>query len=251
MTDFAPGLINDKYPLVMPQHRVDFHAEKPWWESSRLTSCHERMLPGMTVYDIGAEHGDFTALYQTWVGSEGHVVPFEPSPPYWPCIRETYEANDLAPPVAWFAGFAGPVTQRPATVTIDDRERNGWPRCAWGANSDEDIGRFRHLSQQMVETPTTRIDQFAVRWELMPDAVVIDVEGAEYEVLNGMTGLFVNGVHPLVYVSVHDVGAWSPLSGWYDRCAEDLDELMHHHGYGRTELVKLGEGERFYLYESP
>ncbi len=251
MTEFADGFINGLYPLRMPVHRVEFHAEKPWWESSRLASCAARMMPGMVVYDIGAEHGDFTALYAKWVGPEGTVVPFEPSPPYWPCIRETYEANELPPPSYWWAGFAGPVTQRPATVTIDDRADRGWPGCAWGANSDTDIGRFRHLAQQMVETPTTRIDQFAVRHECWPDAVVIDVEGAEYEVLNGMTGLFLNGVWPLVYVSVHDVGAWSPLSGWYNRTAEDLDDLMHEYGYGRTELTKLGEGERFYLYEHP
>lgn len=251
MTEYAVGLINARWPLVMPAHRCAFHDEKPWWESSRLAVCADVMQPGMTVYDIGAEHGDFTALYRSWVGDTGAVVPFEPSPPYWPCIRETYEANDFAPPPAWWAGFAGPVTMQPERPTIDARERDGWPVCAWGENSDEDIGRFRHLAQQIHETPTTRIDQFAVAHDLLPDAVVIDVEGAEYEVLNGMTGLFVNGVLPYVFVSVHDVGAWSPLGGWYDRCAADLDDLMGKHGYARTELEKLGEGERFYYYHHP
>jgi FkbM family methyltransferase len=253
VTEFAPCQINGKWWLNLPRHRVEFHEARPLWEAGRLASCSERIRPGMTVYDIGAEHGDFTALYRQWVTDRGRVIPFEPSPPYWPCIRETFEANEYAPPAAWFAGFASactdlsPITEH--TATIDGTPRDGWPACAYEANSDVDIGRFRHLIQEGRTTPQIRVDEFAAKTGLRPDVVVIDVEGAEHDVLEGMTELLADPLPLLVYVSVHDIGEWNSLSGWYNHTAADLDEHMDKFRFGREELAYNGEGERFFLYE--
>lgn len=241
MTEFAPGLINDRWALIMPRHRVDFHAARPLWEAGRLASCYERIEPGMVVYDVGAEHGDFTALYRSW-GAD--VAPFEPSPPYWPCIRETYEANGFGTPRALFGGFAGDETAGEGNPTV---VRDGWPLDAWEPNSDEDIGQFRHLAQDTA-TPRTRLDDFAIATRVVPEVIVIDIEGAEYRALVGCEALL-KTIRPLLYVSVHDIGEWNSLGGWYGKTAEDLHTLMATFDYKATLLPGHGEGEHFWLYE--
>lgn len=207
----------------------------------------------MTVYDVGAEHGDFTVLYQQFVTERGIVVPVEPSPPYWPCIRETFTANGYGPPPAFFAGFASQSTDLTCvedhTTTIDGTPRDGWPACAYEANSDVDIGRFRHLIHETATTPQIRLDDLAAKTGLRPDVVVIDVEGAEYDVLAGMTELLADPLPLSVYVSIHDVGEWNSLSGWYHHVAADLHALMDGYGFGVEHLEGFGEGESFVLYE--
>ncbi len=106
----APGRINDRWELMLLPHRITFHRDRHQWEAGRLAHCAERMTPGMVIYDVGAECGDFTALYRTWVGSAGAVVPVEPQPAYWPAIRAHWEANGGGAPEAWFPGFAGEAT---------------------------------------------------------------------------------------------------------------------------------------------
>lgn len=65
MTIFEEGLICESWPLLLPDFRVIFFKERPDWERGRLESVHERLKRGMRVYDIGAEHGDFSALYRS------------------------------------------------------------------------------------------------------------------------------------------------------------------------------------------
>ena len=163
MTKIVDTLINDRYPLRVTADRHDFHRVRPEWESKRLESCVELMEPGMTVYDLGAESGDFTALYRSWVGPSGLVVAVEPSPPYWPSIRQTWEANDFGPPPAWFSGFVSDVTDLtpPLDEMADQRENDGtgWPQSSNG-DVIPDFG-FRHLCQQADSTPQVTIDDLA------------------------------------------------------------------------------------------
>jgi len=171
---------------------AEIHAERPDWERGRLESVRERLTPGMRVWDIGAEHGDFTALYRLW-GAD--VIPVEPSPPYWSCIRRTYEANRFDPPPAWFDGFAADVTMR----GIGDYGENGWPPYSL-APVIPDYG-FRHLAQDQ-DTARITVDDLAALTG-SPDALMIDVEGAEHAVLTGARSVLAAG-NVLVWVSVHE-----------------------------------------------
>jgi FkbM family methyltransferase len=235
VVNFAPGLICDLWKLWLPDFRVEFHAARKDWERGRLESAHERLKPGMRVWDIGAEHGDFTALYRLW-GAD--VVPIEPSAPYWPCIRQTYEANALEaiPPSAWFNGFAADVTRRGP----DDCGTGTWPECSNGEVVADYC--FRHLAQDS-ETPRIKLDDLA---ELTgpPDALMIDVEGAEHAVLSGARHVLAAG-DVLVWVSVHE----PTMLDWYGRTLENLHALMASVDYSGTLLPEHGEAETFWLYE--
>lgn len=232
MTTFAPGLICDE-KLFLPDFRVAFHEARPDWERGRLESVRDRLKPGMRVYDIGAEHGDMTALYRLW-GTD--VVPIEPSPPYWPCIRATYEANGFDPPSAWFNGFAADMTRwRPGDFGTDT-----WPWCSEG-EVVADYG-FRHLAQDG-DTPRITVDDLADLTGPL-DALMIDVEGAEHAVLTGARHILAAG-DVLIWVSVHE----PTMLDWYGRTLENLHALMDGVGYAGMLLPSHGEAETFWLYE--
>lgn len=240
MTEFVPAKINDRWELMLPEFRRQFHSDRPEWEAGRLASCAETMFPGAVVWDIGAEQGDFTALYRQWVGPGGRVVAVEPSPPYWPCVRQTWEANGFGEPPGWFVGFASNETSgaQVRSTVADEPGPDGWPACSVG-QIIPDFG-FRHLAQQTNETPQVRLDELA---EPAPDVITIDIEGAEWHCLSGCAGLF-ETVRPLIYVSVHD----RPIVEWYDRTFLDLHRLMLGFDYDGTFLPYLGEGETMWLY---
>lgn len=237
MTEFVRGVIDEQWELMLPDFRKRFYEERPNWERGRLEHCARTFKPGMTVYDVGAEHGCMTALYRSWVG--GNVVPIEPSQPYWPCIRGTYEANGYGPPPAWFVGFASDTTNlRPYRAAFG---RGSWPQIE--GEIIPDFG-FRHLAQQAMDTAQVTLDRFA-RWAaLPPDAVVIDVEGAEGRVLAGLVNTLMER-DVLVYVSVHE----PTMLAWYGQTLADLHALMGSAGYSGTELPHHGEGETFWLWE--
>ena len=233
MTTYTEGLINDRWPLSMPDFRVEFHWQRPLWESGRLASCFELMEPGMRVYDIGAEHGDFTALYKSWVGTAGDVIPIEPSPHYWPFIRGTLEANGYEdPPAITFEGFIGDTgRKRPL--------RNKWPQAAFGEGIPD--GGFRHLAQDR-HTPRTTLDHLVTNY-FGADAIVIDIEGAEWHALVGARETL-REFKPLVWVSVHE----PTMLDWYGKKLDDIHSLMARVGYSGEELPHHGEGETFWLF---
>lgn len=232
MTTYGHGVVNDLYPLVMPDFRVRFHAERPNWEKGRLQSCHDLMGDGMVVYDIGAEHGDFTALYASWGCT---VIPIEPAAHYWPFIRGTFEANNLGVPPYCFEGLVG---------DEEVRDRGGqacagvWPDSAFGAGVAD--GGFLHLAHDVTMRRTT-VDKIAE--VTPPDALVIDIEGAEWHALAGAKETL-RDRKPLVWVSVHE----PTMLEWYDRTLGDIFALMDSVGYSGLELPHHGEGETFWLF---
>lgn len=237
--------INDRYDIMLTPDRREFHLERPGWEKERLDHCVEHIKEGMVVYDLGAESGDFTALYHLWVGPEGTVVPVEPQPAYWPQIRCHWEHNNLPPIRGYFGGFASRQTN--LIPPIDDghldkmeRQPSGWPQCSIG-EIIPDFG-FRHLAQQTDHTPEVRIDALVGLLNIKPDVIVMDIEGAEYNALRGMPATLVE-LHPLLYVSIHQ----PTMADWYDATLDQLLTYMAQQGYTGE---KLGEGsEEYWVFQ--
>lgn len=234
MTVYTEALINNTYELVLPDFRKVFHADRPNWERGRLESCYELMKPGMTVFDIGAEHGDFTTLYHQWVGQEGKVIPVEPAAHYWEFIRMTFAANGFDKPQRSWVALVG---DRPTRRLRGDVE--GWPNEAYGEGIPD--GGFVHLAQDD-RLPRTTID--AMSSFVHPNAIVIDIEGAEWHALVGAKQTMRN-LRPLIWVSVHD----DTMMNWYGKSMDDILTLCKQVDYFATELPHHGEGETFWLLQ--
>ena len=145
------------------------------------------------VWVAGAEEGDFPALYSKW-GAD--VVLAEPNPLVWPNIKAIWDANNLRPPLATWAGFLGDELRGWVTVWDGD----GWPLSADGPVIG-DHGFRRH--EEHVDIPIVTIDALVAAGTPPPDVLTIDVEGAEAHVLRGAVTTLRNH-RPLVFVSVHD-----------------------------------------------
>lgn len=233
--------INDRWQLELLEHRRKFHAERPRWEQGRLDAMCDtiRDLADVgayrpVVWDVGAEEGDFTALYRTW---GARLVAIEPQPAYWPAIRATWELNGFDDWPVCVEGFAAHDSADNTPICY-----GYWPDASDGP-IQPDYG-FRHLAQD-TSTPRITIDDLAgfLGSSWYPDVVTIDVEGAEWHVLDGAADLL-SEVAPVVYVSVHEPTLWN----WYERTPAQIDELMDDLGYDARWLDHHGEAETFREY---
>ena len=224
--------VNDKWPLWMNPNRAD-HDWWPHWEAARLAKTHQLITEEIVtrsapvVYEIGAEEGDFPALYGTW-GAE--VVLIEPSPFSWPQIRAHWEANIDRPPAGWFVGLASD-HDTDVEPDYDDTVRGGWPECSYRRQRPE-YG-FRHIWEHFANTRQNRLDTLIVShgWP-PPDLLCIDVEGAEGHVLRGAETILM--VHrPHIIVALHHEG----LANLYQTTAEEaVHDYMTQVGYTGTHL---------------
>lgn len=229
------GKINDRWSLVMPDFRVEFHAVRPLWEASRLAAMADVVEIGQTVIDCGAEHGDFTALYRQWVGDAGAVVPVEPQSIYWPCIRETWKANGYPEIPPCYRGF------------VDDQgtEQSGLHFGNWpDAGNPEVIADpgFLHLSSRDMTVPRISLDHLSAGLPATPDHVVLDIEGAELLALQGARRLM-SSVRPTMWVSVHEPPLWE----WYGATPADIEQYAYTLDYSVEILPSNGEGEQFWV----
>lgn len=143
---------------------------------------------GDIVFDIGAEEGDFPALFALW---GARPVLFEPNPKVWPNIKAIFEANELRIASA-FVGFAGDETNDLGWKYDHSQD---WPECANGKVIG-DHG-FMNLLERP-DVPSIRIDDFP----FIPDVITIDTEGSELRVLRGAEKTL-DADRPIVFVSVH------------------------------------------------
>lgn len=209
-------LINNKWELLLPDHRAA-RPEWPVWEKERLAAIHDEIerwfRPGLhpIVFDIGAEEGDFPALYSKW-GAD--VVLFEPNDRVWPNIKAIWDANKLKAPLKTFSGFASSIDD----YELKDIEGPIWPQSSRG----EVIGDhgFKELADNRNSIiPEIKLDTFCEDLFITPQIITIDVEGSEFEVLKGAEAVL-KDTYPTVFVSIHP-------------------EFMYHHFKQYTaELVK-------------
>lgn len=187
-------LINGRWPLLLPEHRA-MRPEWPWWEAGRLAAMATVIGPGSVVWDVGAEEGDFPALWASWGAG---VVLAEPNPKVWPNIAAVWRANDLPDPLLYWPGFIADAEAEAARNTLPVPHR-GWPACADGpVIGDHGFCRV----EERPDLPTTTVDRLVAMGVTPPTVLTMDVEGAELLVLRGAGHTL--GVHrPEVFVSIH------------------------------------------------
>lgn len=268
-------LINGKWPLVLPRHRAERAEWQSGWEPERLDSMYANLRPGMVVYDVGTEEGDLSALFAMWtrgcsdplcpcrdgdachyedaimpdgVISLGHrepdgwhrggVVLIEPNPLVWPNIRCIWEANRLPAPLWCLEGFAAEID---ANLGIAAREiGDPWPASAYGPVIG-DHG-FRNVMEHP-EQPCVTVDTIWQRFAPPPDAITMDVEGAEILVARGMQETLMTH-RPLVWVSVHAEAMFHDHAVYQ----AEFHSQLHQCGY---EKVLLGFDHELHAYFYP
>jgi FkbM family methyltransferase len=209
--------------LVLPDHLADWDVWD-YWERERYDSMAAHIPADGTLWVIGAEHGAMAAL---WSRLAARVVLVEPSPEFWPNIRMTWEANGLPTPAATVQAFAGPEYSGGFTW------QSPWPSCAEGdTECPAQAYRYLHEPGHVAQIPTITLDGIATMVG-RPDAVSVDIEGAEVLALAGASQLLASG-NAEWWVSVHPDLIERDYSPHTDR---DVYDLMAGHGYVAEHLA--------------
>lgn len=186
--------LNGVYEMYVPKHRADrpeWYTPKGW-ERKRLASMHRNLGEGDVIYYVGSEEGEMPALCQMW-GAK--VVMFEPNDKAWANTKAIWDANNLTPPLATFQGFAANNTSEKTPVLLD-----GFPASAEGEIIPD------HAFKELIDPgdiPQLKIDDL-VSSELVPPptALTMDVEGSEWEVLQGAEQTL-RKYRPKIWLSLH------------------------------------------------
>lgn len=170
------------------------------WEAKRMESMIANIKYGDIIFDVGAEQGDMTAMLSKKAGDKSTVI-FEPSPMMWPHIKANFERNNIKPLDCYVEFVSDKTEEKPEGLNYDDKIRDGYPECAY--DKLDNTRGFRYLHEEAKATKQITIDDYCKRTGNYPDIVTIDVEGSEYNVLEGMSKT-IDKVMPIIYLSLHD-----------------------------------------------
>lgn len=182
------------------------HASAPYWTGRNEVPVQEalkqRLRPGGTFLDVGANVGFFSLIAARLVGEAGTVVAFEPVPAVAAALRANVRRN----------GFRHVVVRTEAvgaatgTTTLRLTRHPGGATIAAEEPLRDAAGELR--------VPVVSLDQVVVGGGAPhPDVVKIDVEGAEAEVLDGMARLLAAGTTVLLEVDGPDPGRVAAKTG--------------------------------------
>jgi FkbM family methyltransferase len=177
----------------------------------------EMLEPGQVVYDIGANIGFFTIICSRLVGPQGRVYAFEPMPQNAVTLRHNVALNALGNTVVIEKAAAS--SSGTAELLVSE----------WSAFHALNVAGVSppERSHDRITVETVTLDDFAsTTGARPPDVVKIDVEGAELEVIKGMSALLASS-RPLVICELHGTN-------------EDFLRLIQAQGY---EARTLGEPE--------
>jgi FkbM family methyltransferase len=162
----------------------------------------ERLLrPGMTVVDVGANHGLFSLEAAHFVGPTGRIDAFEPAPRTRAALIANLKINELDRITRVYPDAVG---ESPGTARLRiHHEMTGLNSLA-----HEDIrwNRGRLAADEVIEVPVTTLDEHAERTGLgRIDFTKIDVEGFERSVLRGSRRLLASRRVRWLMIEVGDV----------------------------------------------
>ncbi|MBM3213305.1 FkbM family methyltransferase [Candidatus Poribacteria bacterium] len=132
----------------------------------------QRLKPGMTVVDVGANVGCLSLVMARQVGRTGKVFAFEPGPDNYARLVANVARNHVDVVVAEGSAVTDEVGETTLYLSAE-------------ACGDHSI-RPGESRRRSVIVPTTSLDAYLGSASVRPDFVKIDVQGAEGAVLRGM-----------------------------------------------------------------
>jgi FkbM family methyltransferase len=183
-------------PLAGQRMRVNWALHKTYvfgtHEPMIMRTMQEVVQPGWTVVDIGAHIGYSTLLLAKCVGPKGKVIAFEPLTQNFKMLEENIRLNQHTNVFAENLALM----ERPGQIEL----RSATPGAlTWVASTATDAAAA--VESQRVNAVT--FDGYAGRNGIARvDFVKMDVEGAETDVLSGMTGILERD-RPVLLIEIH------------------------------------------------
>lgn len=148
--------------------------------------------PNWVVCDVGAHIGYFALLLAKLVGPGGKVIAFEPCPDNFRTLEENVRMNDCRNVVLEKRAVA-------ATTGVMSLKSND-------TNELTSTASLVH-GQPVMDVETVSLDDYSSRLQEQIRFVMMDVEGAEAAVLQGMRSLLRRD-RPTVLIELHGFDSW-------------------------------------------
>ncbi len=164
---------------------------EPDYEQENYTFLTSFVKPGMTVIDIGAHIGLFSAYTSQLVQSTGKVYCLEPTPNTFDVLKETIRLNkcDNVVPIQ----AAASASEGEAIFYISDTAV---------CNSNSLVKNKPEGEAAGYPVKLETIDGLVKKYSLKPDLIKIDAEGAELDVLKGGVNTF-QSIKPVLVLGLH------------------------------------------------
>lgn len=227
-------VVNGRWQLWVPDSIAEWDAptgepsEGTGWEYVRFRSYRERLRWTDTFFDVGAEHGWISAILGQEFVDPARMHLFEPTTDMWSNIRATWEYNGLADPAGCIYAFVADHSDLFPDLTPRDQWVS-WPNVEYGVER----GSVTYASLALPGyVHSVSLDDYVTITGKPPDAISIDVEGAEMLVLRGAERLLRTGIPRNVWVSIHP----DMLERDYHSSREEVLDYMGRWDYEHTFL---------------
>jgi len=155
-------------------------------------------LEGQTIYDVGAFQGTLTLFFAQQVGGKGRVVSFEPHPANFERLVENVGLNDFSNVLTRNIG----VGRSPGELELIGPSSGLSGRASASENIKSEF-ESQGVDVKVFTIPVNSIDHEIDDSSLPePDFVKIDVEGLEFDVLEGMKATIAKR-KPSLFIEIH------------------------------------------------
>jgi FkbM family methyltransferase len=203
--------VNDEAFRIDPRvrhHMPELYEPQAW----RYLKAHAR--PGQCALNIGAHMGIYALALARWTSPAGRVCAFEPNPATRAVLATHVALNNAGDSVEILADA---LSDRPDDAMFFVTGEEGYSRL----NAQNPLVS----TSTRLAVRTTSIDAFCAARGVVPDWIVMDVEGHELAVLDGARETIRCGRGRLrLLVEMHP-GIWPVAGGSRERMAALLDSL--------------------------
>jgi FkbM family methyltransferase len=216
------------YSVKIPTRFINYFPSD--YEKENFTFLAQQCKPGSTVLDIGAHIGLFSIIASQLAGDTGKIFAFEPSPTTIKFLEKTIRINNkekiIAPVQQAMSAQPGKLTFFVSEDKID--------------NSNSLVSYKDDRKLNGIEVDVNTIDNFAAANQLgKVDFIKIDVEGAEYDTLQGGENIFISK-RPACILAIHPV----PIKAKGDKL-EDIYDFVKNLNYSISYNGKNISREEF------
>ena len=173
-----------------------FPADNNSYEQRFQEEMKQAIKMGDVVWDVGAYQGYYTENFYKWVGAKGKVIAFEPVPDSFRLLMS--KVNLLHDNHSQIECYNIALGNTSGSIRfLVDREPSS-PTCRVLTTGDSLV------KGNIVELPIERGDELVGRLALSkPNVIKIDVEGYEYEVLQGLDEMLSRDSCRDIFVEIH------------------------------------------------
>jgi FkbM family methyltransferase len=181
---------------VDPRHRHRLGAR---YDAAVAAFLRERVRPGDVCLDIGANVGVYVLQFAHWSKPTGRVVAFEPNPVALAVLQKHVRFNGLEERVQIVAAAAG---ASPGEAVLYAAGADGMSRLETPNPALADRAR-------PMTVPVVTVDAYCAAEGVVPDWLIIDVEGFELAVLAGARDIIGNRRKPPNVILEMHPNAWA------------------------------------------